>query len=51
MSKRETQTYAPEYRVGAMTLVMEQGLSVAEAVMRLNMRHFGPIGRRRPAKG
>lgn len=37
MSKRETQTYSPEYRSEAIKLVMEQGLSVAEAATRLHM--------------
>jgi len=37
MSKRKTQTYSPEYRAEAIKLVMEQGLSVAEAATRLNM--------------
>ena len=39
MSKRETQTYSPEYRTEAIKLVLEQGLSVAEAAERLHMNH------------
>ena len=39
MSKRETQTYTPEYRTEAIKLVLEQGLSVTEVAARLNMNH------------
>lgn len=39
MSKRITETYTPEYRAEAIKLVLEQGLSVAEAATRLNMNH------------
>ena len=37
MSKRVTQSYAPEFRVEAIKLVLEQGFSVVEAAARLNM--------------
>ena len=37
MSKRKTQSYTSEYRAEAIKLVLEQGLSVAEAATRLNM--------------
>ena len=37
MSKRVTQSYAPEFRAEAIKLVLEQGFSAAEAAARLNM--------------
>ena len=37
MSKRIIQSYAPEFRAEAIKLVLEQGFSVAEAAVRLNM--------------
>jgi transposase len=37
MSKRVTQRYTPEFRGEAVRLVLEQGLTAAEAASRLNM--------------
>lgn len=37
MSKRETQSYTSEYRAEAIKLVLDQGLSIAEAATRLSM--------------
>ena len=37
MSKRVTQSYAPELRAEAIKLVLEQGMTVTEAATRLNM--------------
>ena len=37
MSKRETQSYAPEFRAEAIKLVLEQGFPVVEAAARLNL--------------
>ena len=37
MSKRVTQSYTPEFRAEAIRLVLEQGLTAAEAAGRLNM--------------
>lgn len=37
MSKRVTQSYTPEFRGEAVRLVLEQGLTAAEAATRLNM--------------
>ena len=37
MNKRVTQSYAPEFRTEAIKLVLEQGLSAAEAAARLSM--------------
>ena len=37
MSKRVTQSYAPEFRTEAIKLVLGQGLSVVEAAARLSM--------------
>lgn len=37
MSKRVTQSYAPEFRAEAIKLVLEPGFSVVEAAARLNM--------------
>ena len=37
MSKRVTQSYAPEFRAEAIKLVLEQGFSAVEAAARLNM--------------
>ena len=37
MSKRVTQSYAPEFRTEAIKLVLEQGLLVVEAAARLSM--------------
>lgn len=37
MSKRVAQSYTPEFRAEAIKLVLEQGFSVAEAAVRLNM--------------
>ena len=37
MSKRVTPSYSPEYRAKAIKLVLEQGMTTAEAAARLNM--------------
>jgi transposase len=37
MSKKENQRYTPEFRLEALKLVSEQGMSVAQAAQRLNM--------------
>ena len=37
MSKKENQRYTPEFRIEALKLVSEQGMSVAQAAQRLNM--------------
>lgn len=42
MSKRVTQSDAPEFRAEAIKLVLEQGLSAFEAAARLNMNHVTP---------
>ena len=39
MSKRVTQSHTPEFRAEAIKLVLEQGMTVAEAATRLNMNH------------
>lgn len=42
MSKRVAQSYTPEFRAEAIKLVLEQGFSVAEAAVRLNMNQGTP---------
>lgn len=37
MSKRVTQSYTPEFRAEAIKLVIDQGMSVADAASRLGM--------------
>ena len=46
MSKRITQSYAPELRAEAIKLVLEQGMTVTEAATQLNMnqRYAGVLG-------